>query len=110
MMVSLKYLSNFWTTLKTSLINCKINLVITWFANSSIITNSIDGHVPTFAINNAKLSVSAVTLSTENNAKLLQQLNYVLKEQLIGININYKQKCRQETNIYITLLILVFKK
>ena len=38
MIVSLKYLSNFWTTLKTSLINCKINLVITWFANSLTVT------------------------------------------------------------------------
>ena len=38
MMVSLKYLSNFWTTLKTSLINCKTNLVITWFANSLTVT------------------------------------------------------------------------
>ena len=29
-MVALKYLSNFWRTLKTSLINCKISLMLTW--------------------------------------------------------------------------------
>ena len=29
-MVSLKYLSNFWRTLEMSLINCEINLNLTW--------------------------------------------------------------------------------
>ena len=28
--VSLKYLSTFWRTLKMPLINCKINLIVTW--------------------------------------------------------------------------------
>ena len=28
--VSLKYWSNFWTTLEMSLINCEINLILTW--------------------------------------------------------------------------------
>ena len=29
-MVSLKYLSNFWRTVEMPLINCEINLVLTW--------------------------------------------------------------------------------
>ena len=29
-MVQLKYLSNFWRTLEMSLINCEINLILTW--------------------------------------------------------------------------------
>ena len=28
--VPLKYLSNFWRTLEMSLINCEINLILTW--------------------------------------------------------------------------------
>ena len=28
--VTLKYLSNFWRTLEMPLINCKINLILTW--------------------------------------------------------------------------------
>ena len=28
--VPLKYLSNFWRTLEISLINCKVNLILTW--------------------------------------------------------------------------------
>ena len=31
-MVPLKYLSNFWRTLEISLINCEINLLLTWSA------------------------------------------------------------------------------
>ena len=29
-MVSLKYLSNFWRTLEMPLINCEVNLILTW--------------------------------------------------------------------------------
>ena len=31
--VPLKYLSKFWRTLETPLINCEINLILTWSAN-----------------------------------------------------------------------------
>ena len=31
-MVPLKYLSNFWRTLEMPLINCEINLILTWSA------------------------------------------------------------------------------
>ena len=40
-MVPLKYLSNFWGTPEMSLINCKIELILTWSRNSVII--SING-------------------------------------------------------------------
>ena len=33
-MVPLKYLSNFWRTLEMSLINCEVNLILTWSATS----------------------------------------------------------------------------
>ena len=47
----------------------------------------------TFAITHKKLYVPIVTLLTQDNAKLLPQLNYctwALKEQLTGVNINQK--------------------
>ena len=68
--VSFKYLSSFWRTLEMSLINCEINLVLTW-SESSVITNSIG--VELFTIINIKLYVPVVTLSTQDNTKLLQQ-------------------------------------
>ena len=70
-MVPLKYLSNFWRTLKTPLINCEFNLILTW-SSTCVITDSTDAG--TFEITDTKLYVPAVTLSTQENAKLLQQL------------------------------------
>ena len=32
-MVRLKYLSNFWRTLEMPLVNCEVNLILTWSAN-----------------------------------------------------------------------------
>ena len=68
--VSFKYLSSFWRTLEMSLINCEINLVLTW-SESSVITNSLGAEL--FTIINIKLYVPLVTLSTQDNTKLLQQ-------------------------------------
>ena len=33
----LKYLSNFWRTLERPLINCEVNLILTWSANCDIL-------------------------------------------------------------------------
>ena len=70
-MVPLKYLSNFWRTLEMPLINCKVNLIFTW-SSTCVITNSTDAG--TFEITDTKLYVPVVTLSTQENTKLLQQL------------------------------------
>ena len=69
--VPLKYLSNFWRTLVMSLINCKINPILTW-SDKCVFSN--DTKAITFAINDTRLYVSVVTLSIQDNAKLLQQL------------------------------------
>ena len=69
--VPLKYLSNFWRTLEMPLINCEVNLILTW-SSTCVITNSTGAG--RFAITDTKLYVPVVTLSTQNNAKLLQQL------------------------------------
>ena len=37
--VPLKYLINFWRTLEMSLINCEVNLILTW-SSTCVITNS----------------------------------------------------------------------
>ena len=38
-MVPLKYLSNFWRTLEMPLINCEVNLILTW-SSTCVTTNS----------------------------------------------------------------------
>ena len=67
--VLLKYLSNFWRTLEMPLINCEVNLELTW-SKDCVITNSTgEGK---FEITEIKLYVPVVTLSTQDNTKLLQ--------------------------------------
>ena len=49
----------------------------------------------TFVINNSKIWVPEVALLFKDNAKILKQLNQVLKEQIAAINIiEYKEKLR----------------
>ena len=67
--MSLKYLSNLWRTLKILLITCEINLILTW-SEKYVLSNDTIG--TTFAIADTKLYVPVVTLSTQDNAKLLE--------------------------------------
>ena len=73
-MVSLKYLSNFWRFLEMSLINCEINLIFIWSANWVIVYIDVANKAAAFEITETNLSVQVVTLSTQDNAKLLPQL------------------------------------
>ena len=57
---------------------------------------SNDTKAATSAITDTKLYVPVVTLSTQDNAKLLNQ---ILKEQLIGTNINLKYQYKHQTHI-----------
>ena len=77
--VPLKYLSNFWGTLEMLLINCEVDLLLTW-SKVCVITNSTgEGK---FGITETKLYVPVVTLSTQDNAKLLQQLKSGFKRTI----------------------------
>ena len=73
-MAPLKYLSNFWRTLEIPLINCEVNLILTWSANCVIVYSNVANQGATFAITETKLYVPVVTLSTQENVTLLQQL------------------------------------
>ena len=70
-MVPLKYLRNFWWTLEIPLINCEVNLILTW--SSDCVTNysNVANEVPVFAITETNLYVPVIALSTQDNAKLL---------------------------------------
>ena len=77
--VPLKYLSNFWRTLEMQLINCEVNLILTW-SKDCVITNSTGAGK--FAITETKLYVLVVTLSTKDNERLLQQLKSGFKKTI----------------------------
>ena len=57
--VPLTYLSNFWRTLEIPLINCEVNLILTWSA-TYVITNSTGTGI--LEITDTKLYVPVVTL------------------------------------------------
>ena len=73
-MVPLKYLSNFWRTLEMLLINCEVNLILTWSSTCVNVSTNNANQNAGFAITDTKLYVPVVTLSTQENAKLLGQL------------------------------------
>ena len=75
-MVPLKYLSNIWRTLEMLLINCEINLILTWSGNLFTLPETANNQMATFAITDTKLHVSVVTFSTQDNVKLLQQSGF----------------------------------
>ena len=83
--VPIAYLSVFWQTLELPLINCEVNLILTWSANCVIFSTNVPNQIATFAITDKKLYVRVVTLSTQDNAKLLEQLNSGFK-RLINLN------------------------
>ena len=61
------------------LINCEVKLILTW-SKDCVITNSTgEGK---FAITETRLYVPVVTLSTEDNEKLLQQLQSGFKKTI----------------------------
>ena len=81
-MVPLKYLSNFWRTLEMPLINCEVELILNWSANCVIIYTNVNNQVPTFTITETNLYVPVVTLSTQDNEKLLPQLKSGFKRKI----------------------------
>ena len=95
--VPLKHLSNFWRHLDIPLINCEVELILTWFKNCVLIDKSnreadyganpvvyeIDNlEDATFKITDIKLFTPVVTLSKENDIKLLEQLKTGFKRTI----------------------------
>ena len=51
------------------LINCEVNLILTWSASCVIVSANVMNQGATFTITETKLCVPIVTLSTQDNAK-----------------------------------------
>ena len=73
-MVLLKYLRNFCRILEIPLINYEVDLILTWSKNCFLSDGIVEDQVSTFAITDTTFYVPAVTLSTQDNAKLLRQI------------------------------------
>ena len=89
----LKYLHNFWRSLNIPLISCEVSLELKWDKNcviTSLEKRDIGGgnrdNAPTgatLAINDCKLCVPAVTLSKDDEIKLLTNLKSGFKREII---------------------------
>ena len=82
-----------------SFINCEFELILTWSENCVIISTNVTDQVPKFTITETNIYVPIVTLSTQDNAKLLPQIKsgfkrtiswdkYLSKPELLAQNAN----------------------
>ena len=83
-MVSFKYLHNVWRTIEMPLITWEISLILIW-SDKYVLINDIKATA--FAITKTKLYVPVVTLSTQDNAKLLQQFKSGFKRKKYQSNV-----------------------
>ena len=119
-MVPLKYLSNFWRTLEMPLINCEVNLILTWSSTCVLIATSVQNQAATFAITDTKFYVPVVTLSTQENTKFIQQLKsgfkqvinwnkYLSKPELLAQNPNLNHLVEPSFQGINRLFVLAFE-
>ena len=119
-MIPLKILSNFWRTLEMPLINCEVNLILTWSSTCVLISTVTPNQNATFAITDTKLYVPVVTLSTQENTKLFQQLKscfkrvinwnkYLSKPELLAQNPNLNHLVEPSFQGVNRLFVLAFE-
>ena len=82
--IPLKHFSNFWRGLNIPLINCEVELILTWSKNCVLadMAANVSSSGATFKITDTKLYVPVVTLSKENDTKLLKQLKTGFKKTI----------------------------
>ena len=111
---------NFCRTLEMSLINFEVELILDWSANCVIIYTNVDNQVPTFTITETNLYVPVVTLSTQDNAKLLPQLKsgfkrtiswnkYLAKPELLTQNTNLNHLIESSFQVVNIPFVLAFE-
>ena len=119
--IPLKYLSNIWRTLEMTLFNCEVNLILTWWSSTCVIVSTnVVNQGATFTITDTRLYISVVTLSTQENTKLLQQLKsgvkrvinwnkYLSKPELLAQNPNLNHLVEPSFQGVNRLFVLAFE-
>ena len=93
--VPLKHLNNFWRSLDIPLINCEVEIILTWSKNCALADMTVraagNNNDPpavvapsgaTFKITDTQLYVPVVTLSKENDIKVLEKLKSGFKKTI----------------------------
>ena len=112
--IPLKYLGNFWRALNIPLISCEVSLELKWNKNCVITSQQIGVNLDggntaaptgaTFSINDCKLCVPVVTLSKDDEIKLLTNLKSRFKREIIWNNYR-SQMTTEEPNNNLNILI-----
>ena len=101
-------------------INCEVELILDWSAHCIIIYTDIVNQNPTFTTTETNLYVPEVTLSTQDNAKLLPKLKngfkrkiswnkYLAKLELLARNQNLNYLIEPSFQGIYRLLVLAFE-
>ena len=99
LVVPLKCVSSFFRSLELPLVNCKIDLELTWHKDCIISSvYAAAGQVVSFMITNTKLYVPVVTLSTKDNNNLTKQLNEGFKRTIYWNQYVFKPFTEQAAN------------
>ena len=91
--VSIRYLTNFFSSLEMPLVNCKIHLELNWTKNC-LLSNTDDE--TTFKITSTRLYVPIVTLSAMGNVNLTEQLNEGFKRSAYWNEYKTKIELKEE--------------
>ena len=102
------------------LINCEVNLILTWSSTCVFISTNVQNQNATFAITDTKLYVPIVTLSIQENTKFLQQLKpgfkivinwnkYFSKPELLAQNPNLNHLIEPSFQGVNRLFVLAFE-
>ena len=102
------------------LINCEVEFILNWSANCVIISTNVANQNTTFTITDTNLYVPVVTLSTQDNAKLLPQLKsgfkrtiswnkYLSKPELLPQNPNLNHLIEPSFQEVNRLFVLAFE-
>ena len=125
--VPLNHLSNFWRILDMPLINCEINLILTWSENCVLTSKATRDAVPAqggnpavtrvnnptnarFKITDTKLYVPVVTLSTKDDNNFLEQLKSGFKRTIKWNNHRSEMTNQTKTNNLNYLIDPTFNK
>ena len=103
-MVSLKYLSRLSRTLEMPLIICEISLQLKRTRKCIIVAGTANIQNPTFQTNDTKLYVPVLNLSTQENIKILKDLESGFK-RIINCNKYLAKITNQAQNSYLDYLI-----
>ena len=118
--IPLKYLGNFWRALNMPLISCEVSLELKWNKNciiTSLKQRAIDENDPpnrdggptgaTLAISDCKSYIPLVTLSKDDEIKLLTNLKSGFTREIIW-NKYRSQMSTEAANSNLNILIICF--